>query len=208
MFAKHSSNVSNYPYPAIRQTYRVGDYFDSDGVAGVVIKVTDNGQHGIIMSGQIYYDQTWCTMRNYGIEGDGFLTGASSEDDGWENFMVIKEIIKNTSLTWDNFPAFSRCLALGEGWYIPAYNEYYLMFNLLDDNDIQRDTRSIQKGILKVNDYLQEMGIPKTWLGYEYMSSTEADKLHFYEWGSYKRGKRAINKKNTGIFCFRAFHKF
>ena len=47
LFAEEKSAAADYPWPAVTRSYRPGDLFDEDGVRGVVISTTDEGQAGV-----------------------------------------------------------------------------------------------------------------------------------------------------------------
>lgn len=92
--------------------YSVGDYYEVEGVRGVVFSVTDGGRHGKILS----LDETslpWQTGRGINV------VGAADQADGAANLEVIK-----SQPDWqERFPAFAWCVEQGEGWYLPAVNE-------------------------------------------------------------------------------------
>lgn len=92
--------------------YSVGDYYEVEGVRGVVFSVTEGGRHGKILS----LDETslpWQTGRGINV------VGAADQADGAANLEVIK-----SQPDWqERFPAFAWCVEQGEGWYLPAVNE-------------------------------------------------------------------------------------
>lgn len=204
-FREEARQQPEYPFPRVSRAYHVGDWFDEDGISGVVIKTTDQGRHGVIMSGTVYLGY-WADVKHYG-RGNGIKTNMIDELDGWNNMRVLDNIIRNTSLSWDNFHAFRTCRNLGNGWYVPAYEESFLIFNVLEDNEVKKDAKSIRKAIRKVNDVLSEMGIQKTYTGDDYMTSTEADSDTFFRMTMDKNGHRERGDKSLGG-CFRAFHKY
>ena len=92
--------------------YGVGDYYEAEGVRGVVFSVTDGGRHGKILS----LEETslpWQTGR--GID----VVGAADRENGAVNL----EQVKSQDNWQERFPAFAWCAGLGEGWYLPAVNE-------------------------------------------------------------------------------------
>lgn len=42
--------VTDYPYPKTSKLYSIGDYFNEDGVEGIVFYTTDGGAHGLIIA--------------------------------------------------------------------------------------------------------------------------------------------------------------
>ena len=100
------------------RTYAVGDYYDRDGVQGIVCMVSQEGRSGLVIS----LDQTslaWCRDRNA-----GYVTGADSKADGALNMEALARFIEREGLAWEDFPAFDWCRSKGEGWYLPAVDEW------------------------------------------------------------------------------------
>ena len=94
-------------------TYAVGDYYNVDGVKGIVYRISDGGKHGMIVS----LDETvgyWST--------EHVITGASDQYNGRANTDLI---ISNYDL--DNYPIFKWCKNKNTGnitgWYIPSKSE-------------------------------------------------------------------------------------
>lgn len=81
--------------------YKVGDIYNKDGLKGVVVKVDDSGQHGIIMSLDKFSGK-W-----YNDKKAKFLTDAFYEDDGEKNMAVIERYLSDNGLSWDKFPFLS-----------------------------------------------------------------------------------------------------
>lgn len=94
------------------RVWAIGDYYEVDGVKGVVCWVSDDSQHGKIVS----LDETgyvvWSTEET--------TTGATSETNGKENTEKIKD--SNPSLRGYE-TSFKWCLDHGDGWYFPACDE-------------------------------------------------------------------------------------
>ena len=94
------------------KVWTVGEYYEVAGVKGVVCWVSDDSQHGKIVS----LDETgyvvWSTEET--------TTGATSETNGKENTEKIKD--SNPSLCGYE-TSFKWCLDHGDGWYFPACDE-------------------------------------------------------------------------------------
>ena len=95
--------------------YNIGDYYDVNGVKGVVYKISDEGRHGMIVSMDEPYG-----FRKWSIET--VETGATDFYDGKSNMNLI---ISNFDL--EQYPAFEWCNSknVGDvtGWYLPAFYE-------------------------------------------------------------------------------------
>ena len=102
------------------RTYNVGDYYNENGVEGVVFQVWDGGRHGKIVS----LNETtlmWCTDEQY---NEGIKLGLTNESDGKVNTDNVMQ--RRDS---DQYPAFVWCRDKGKDWYLPAINELKAIFN-------------------------------------------------------------------------------
>ena len=110
-------------------TYAVGDYYNVDGVKGIVYRISDGGKHGKIISLDEAILQ-WST--------EEVLTGATDLYNGESNTNVI---ISNFDL--NNYPAFKWCnnknTAGISGWYMPSISEV---------EDIWRVREILDEGLL------------------------------------------------------------
>ena len=90
--------------------YKVGDYYNDGKKEGVVFEVGKDGCSGKIVS----LGETACRWGEKEVK-----TGASSKKDGAGNLSTISSLPN-----WKvDCPAFAWCASLGDGWYLPAYNE-------------------------------------------------------------------------------------
>jgi hypothetical protein len=103
--------------PPASKAYNMGDIYDENGVKGIVVKVTDGGRHGLIMSLKVSTDK-WLKDKDA-----KFSTGAFYEDDGEKNSAAIEQFINSGASSWEDFPLFNWAKNLGAGWYIPANDE-------------------------------------------------------------------------------------
>lgn len=129
------------------KVWAVGDYYEVDGVQGVVCWVSDDSQHGKIVS----LDETgyvvWSTEET--------TTGATSETSGKENTAKIKD--SNPSLRGYE-ESFKWCLDHGDGWYFPACDE----------------VEAFMANMAVINPTLEQNGGEKIQKDY-YWTSTEAE---------------------------------
>ena len=134
------------------RTYNVGDYYNENGVEGVVFQVWDGGRHGKIVSLD-EAELAWDSRVNIGFFSSvGLLTRANSDSDGRAN--TDKLMASGDS---EFFDAAKWCRAMGDGWYLPAKRELML----------------IQDDISKINAALDE-NVGEKLKGW-YWSSTEID---------------------------------
>lgn len=100
------------------QAYAVGDYYNRDGVEGIVCRVDEGGHSGLLLS----LDQAslaWCRQRN-----PVHPVGADNKGDGAANMEALARHIEREGLAWEDFPAFAWCRNKGEGWYLPSVDEW------------------------------------------------------------------------------------
>ena len=100
--------------------YQPGDYFDENGVRGIVIEVDAEG-HGIVMS-IAQANLRWCEFK----KSDAVRLGLDDQHDGAVNQAAFARMADEGKVRWEDYPAFKWCRDLGEGWYLPAINEVLL----------------------------------------------------------------------------------
>ena len=128
------------------QTYKVGDLYDVNGLKGIVVKVDDSGQHGLLMS----LDDSpanWCYVNEKKDKEHKSVytdTEAFDENDGQKNMDAIEKYINETGITWDYFPLMKWARELGDGWYIPAKNELLDLVKAINGGDTQ-DTEKLKE---------------------------------------------------------------
>ena len=142
------------------RTYKVGDYYNENGLEGVVFEVSADGRSGKIVSMTQPTDGK--TAWAVGSYERGRAIGATYTDDGAKNMAIVKRI----SGWQTKYPAFAWCANLGSAWYLPAINELEsLLFN---DSLLEKVNKTIeQHNGVKLN----KRGEPR-W----YWSSTEDGK--------------------------------
>ena len=102
-----------------KKKYRVGQYYNDGTKEGVIFEVTEDGNHGKIVSMTDSEFISWATQEADLTE---FL-GAESHTDGLVNFEAIKAVEG-----WETrYPGFKWCADLGEGWYLASRKELDIM---------------------------------------------------------------------------------
>ncbi len=153
--------------------YKVGDYYEKDGVKGLVVRVDESGQHGLIMSLEK------CTKKWLDDKDEKFNTNAYYEDDGEKNMAVIEKYIQENGKSWEMFPFFEWCRSLGEGWYAPAADELKDILKAINGEGEKYNNKQMKK-IAKVlkkhkGDGLIDTGYFGSKTPYHMYSSTEGD---------------------------------
>jgi hypothetical protein len=197
-----------YLYPPVSKTYALGDYFDEGGVKGIVFSVQDEGRHGLIvslseLSASLGNKAFWLRYVGHDTEWN-FLTHAQDMDDGWNNKLKIEDCMSQTGLTWDNFPAFRWCSELGNGWYMPSYNELLKLFMCFNAGQEYGSNFEAQKVF---NALLRKAG-GKPFSDEYYRSSTEYNLYYAYgiNFSGWEKDSNLLTKR--GNARVRAIHKF
>ena len=176
-----------------KSTYSVGDYYNENGLEGVVFEVWDGGRHGKIIS----LDETravWDSRVKYDwnkgefVEGTGTRTYADSESDGKAN--TDKIMSRSDS---EYFDAFEWCRAKGSSWYLPAKDELKRIYN----NEEKLNSTLSQYGTaLRVDSYC--------WSSTEYLD----DRPEFCAWYVYMRSGDTYYYGKDDISSVRAVSAF
>jgi hypothetical protein len=216
------------------KTYNILDYYNENGVSGIVVKVTDGGQHGLIISTEMSAEP-WCKTKKFRN-----ATVAFSEDDGTKNMEAIAQFISSGKAKWEDFPLFQWAQSLGDGWYIPASDELQQVLVGINDGSMDFDYSKFDKLESKLAEYngktiWNRSGQKNGAMSYKYplfrmmYSSTEAAKGKAYVVCVWVDSMgQSLKMLNTGvggklkaaeqpkkfpmgggtIFGSRAFHKF
>ena len=145
--------------------YQPGDYFDENGVRGIVIEVDAEG-HGIVMS-IAQANLRWCEFK----KSDAVRLGLDDQHDGAVNQAAFARMADEGKVRWEDYPAFKWCRDLGEGWYLPAINEVLRIGHLYNNGRIKFDRKAREQ----FNNRLKEHGGVKMDRLMYYFSSTEGD---------------------------------
>lgn len=134
------------------RAYKIGDLYTEEGKRGVVFEVSNDGQHGKIVSVEQSHDWIkWCTREVRDKEFD-----MTSDNDGLANTLKMRAV--ETLEEWQKYyPAYAWFRTLGEGWYIPAVEE----------------ARALAAVAEKVNATLEQHGYKR--LYYHLWTSTEIE---------------------------------
>lgn len=141
--------------------YKIGDFYNENGIKGIVFEINESGTEGKIVS--LTQDYT-----DWALEDSEYINkqiGLFDDYDGENNFIKIKQI-KNWSIY---FPGFKWCSNIGAGWYLPAKYEL----------------KAINDNIKLIDEGLKYAGY-RPMNRANYMSSTEkpdANNQIYYMWG-------------------------
>ena len=180
--------------------YAVGDYYDFNGVKGVVCKVTEDGLHGMVVS----LDEVmipWSVFRKPDLR----TVGAVDRTDGWVNMQTVARYIAQNGLSWDDFPAFKWCREQGEGWYLPAIDEVLAIGNNFNGGTRMHYDRQARN---RFNDALKEHGGKRMDRLVYYFSSTEQDEKSVHTSHMDMKPPYVVGIPKYNKFLVRAVHLF
>lgn len=180
--------------------YAVGDYYDFNGVKGVVCKVTEDGLHGMVVS----LDEVmipWSVFRKPDLR----TVGAVDRTDGRVNMEIVARYIAENGLSWDDFPAFRWCREQGEGWYLPAIDEVLAIGNNFNGGTRMHYDRQARN---RFNDALKEHGGKRMDRLVYYFSSTEQDEKSVYTSHMDMKPPYVVGIPKYNKFLVRAVHLF
>ena len=180
--------------------YAVGDYYDFNGVKGVVCKVTEDGLHGMVVS----LDEVmipWSVFR----KSDLRTVGAVDRTDGRVNMQTVARYIAENGLSWDDFPAFKWCREQGEGWYLPAIDEVLAIGNNFNGGTRMHYDRQARN---RFNDVLKEHGGKRMDRLVYYFSSTEQDEKSVHTSHMDMKPPYVVGIPKYNKFLVRAVHLF
>ncbi|MCM1178486.1 MAG: PL29 family lyase N-terminal domain-containing protein [Clostridium sp.] len=106
--------------PPLKDSYELGEYYERQGVAGIVWYCDEECVKVLSMTEKRYVKFSEYSSSN---------SWADSKTDGLAN---MNTLLKNEYLDIEWFPAYKWCHELGEGWYLPAEQE---MIKIMDNYD-------------------------------------------------------------------------
>ncbi|MBR2629082.1 MAG: hypothetical protein IKD24_05275 [Alistipes sp.] len=169
---KSASTPTTTPAPSSARRYNIGDIYNEKGLLGVVVDVDISGVHGLIMHPYIITGE-WC---HYDLRN--IPTQARDRYHGQENMRIIGEFLRRNGFGWEAMPLFAQCRAIGEGWYIPSYEELTtILSNINGAYDYGTYTANAMR-FRQFNDHLVALGFDG--FIHDLVSSTEYGRWTVY----------------------------
>lgn len=188
------------PVQYVAKEYQIGEFYDQNGVKGVVCMLTEDRRHGLIISlDEIYLP--WSEFRKPDLR----VAGADDRIDGMGNMEKVAAYIAENNLSWDDFPAFKWCRDKGEGWYLPAIDELLTIGHNYNGGTRVQNNRQARN---KFNDALKDAGGKRMDRLVYYFSSTEMDEKSAYTTHMSIEPPYVIEIPKYNKFLVRAVHKF
>ncbi len=154
--------------PYYFRPYEVGNLYDDGKLKGVIVEVTEDGRHGMIVSleeapGMLAWAVDKANVGELGL---------NDLKDGRNNMARLAEHLTATGGSWSDYPAFEWCRSLGEGWYLPSIDEVLRMAVAFNGGNTMVYNR---KARTEFNKILTDNGGKKLDRMAFYFSSTETD---------------------------------
>lgn len=165
------------------QVYAPGDFYEEDGVEGVVFYVTDGGTSGYIMSLDEAVLQ-WST--------ENVWANCISVRGEWNTEDMLK-------LGADKYPAAKWCADHGDGWFMPSSRELGWMWNAVTNGTLAYDREFIKLYNDKLEDPISE---DYYWSSNE-TSESLAEVVVFID-----DSVVCLDPQKSSYFCVRAVRKF
>ena len=184
----------------VLKQYEIGELYDQNGIRGVICQLSDDRQHGLVVSlDEIYLH--WSEFRKPDLR----LAGADNRTDGVANREKVAQYIAANNLSWDDFPAFKWCRDKGEGWYLPAIDELLTIGHNYNGGTRVQNNRQARN---KFNDALKDAGGKRMDRLVYYFSSTEMDEKNASTTHMGIEPPYVIEIPKYNKFLVRAVHKF
>lgn len=184
----------------VAKEYEIGELYNQNGVKGVVCMLTEDRQHGLIISLDELYLH-WSSFRKPDLR----VVGADDRADGAVNMEKVAAYIAGNNLSWDDFPAFKWCREKGEGWYLPAIDEMLTIGHNYNGGARLQSNRQARN---KFNNALKDNGGERMDRLVYYFSSTEKNEKEAYTTHMGIEPPYVIDIPKYNKFLVRAVHKF
>ena len=185
------------------KVYSVGDFYDEEGIQGIVFEISDSGTHGKIISLNEDVEIHWtdiyrcyCTRDEKIQEKIEKRIGATSFNDGQDNSRKFIDEYAQDLIPKNLLPALSCCVNMQGGWYLPAIGELISLLN--------HTTRTI------INQTLHKHNADELMPNTIYWSSTEDNYgyLKSFELDKHGRVTKGELNKFGGVANIRYIRKF
>ena len=184
----------------VLKQYEIGELYDQNGIRGVICQLSDDRQHGLVVSlDEIYLH--WSEFRKPDLR----VIGTDNRSDGSVNMEKVAAYIAENNLSWDDFPAFKWCREKGEGWYLPAIDE---LLNIGHNYSGGTRVQSSRQARNRFNNALKNNGGKRMDRLVYYFSSTEKDEKSAFTSHMGIEPPYVVEIPKYNNFLVRAVHKF
>lgn len=196
--AAHAASDGDVEYVVRR--YEIGEYYDRNGVRGVICDLSEDRLHGLVISLDELYLH-WSEFR----KPDLCTVGADDREDGRTNMERVAAYIEANGGSWSDFPAFAWCREQGEGWYLPSIGELLTIGHNYNGGTRMGNNRPARA---KFNDALKEHGGKRMDRQVYYFSSTEKNEKEALTTHMSVEPPYVVDIPKYNKFLVRAVHRF
>ena len=180
--------------------YHVGDYYEYNGVRGIVCYVDASGRHGLVISPDEAM-LSWSDFRKPDLR----TIGTDHRSDGARNMETVARYIEANGLSWSDFPAVEWCRNHGAGWYLPSIDELLAIGHGYHGGSRAHSDRKARN---RFNEALRTQGGKRMDRMVNYFSSTEKDDKDAYTSHLDLEPPYVMEIPKYNRFLVRAVHKF
>lgn len=180
--------------------YEIGEYYDRNGIRGVICDLTEDRLHGLVISLDELFLR-WSEFR----KPDLCTVGADDREDGRANMERVAAYIEANGGSWADFPAFAWCREKGDGWYLPSIGELLTIGHNYNGGTRMNNNRPARA---KFNEALKEHGGKRMDRQVYYFSSTEQNEKEAMTTHMSVEPPYVIDIPKYNKFLVRAVHRF
>lgn len=180
--------------------YEIGEYYDRNGIRGVICDLTEDRLHGLVISLDELFLR-WSEFR----KPDLCEVGADDREDGRVNMERVAAYIGANGGSWADFPAFAWCRELGDGWYLPSIGELLTIGHNYNGGTRMSNNRPARA---KFNETLKEHGGKRMDRQVYYFSSTEQNEKEAMTTHMSVEPPYVVDIPKYNKFLVRAVHRF
>lgn len=118
-------------YPPASKAYQIGDWYNENGVEGLVIWTTEDGRHGRLLYPKKLIKATLTGGVKFFTGSKDYELGLNDYANGYANWQRIKYLIDNDpNYSIEMFPLYEYLNQEAPGWYLPAIKELQYLHQL------------------------------------------------------------------------------
>lgn len=118
--------------PPSSKAYKIGDWYNENGVEGLVIWTTEDGRHGrLLYPKKLNEFPVFGRSRKFYTGSPDYELGLTDYTNGYANWQRIKYLIDNDpKYSIEMFPLYEYLSQEAPGWYLPSIKELQYLYDL------------------------------------------------------------------------------